>query len=179
MADRSPSTTLDLTTLLKKHSPPPPFSFIFSHPAHLVACGFGSGLASSAPGTWATLLAWLTFPTMRMWLSDLELALFLITCLVGGIYAIQITGKALGEADHGSIVWDEIVPFWIILALCPNTLKWQAAAFILFRIFDIIKPPPARYFDKHVKNGLGVMADDIFAALYTLGALYAAQHFLA
>ena len=162
--------------MLKKHSPPPPFSFVFSHPAHLVSCGFGTGLASSAPGTWATLLAWLTFPAMRMWLSELELALFLIVCLVGGIYAIQITGKALGEADHGSIVWDEIVPFWLVLALCPNGFKWQAAAFLLFRAFDIVKPPPARYFDRHVKNGFGVMADDLFAALYTLITLYAVQH---
>ncbi len=165
--------------MLKKHSPPPPFAFIFSHPAHLVSCGFGSGLASSAPGTWATLLAWLTFPTMRMWLNDLELAIFLAVCLIGGVYAIHVTGKALGEADHGSIVWDEIVPFWIILALGPANFKYQAAAFILFRLFDIIKPPPARYFDKYVKNGLGVMADDLIAALYTLGALYIAQPYLA
>lgn len=132
--------------MLKKHSPPPPFAFIFSHPAHLVACGFGTGLASSAPGTWATLLAWLTFPAMRMWLSELELALFLIVCLVGGIYAIQITGKALGEADHGSIVWDEIVPFWVVLALCPDSFEWQAAAFVLFaRLRHHQAAPPALF----------------------------------
>ena len=116
---------------------------------------------------------------MRMWLNDLELAIFLAVSLIGGVYAIHLTGKALGEADHGSIVWDEIVPFWIILALGPDNFKYQAAAFILFRLFDIIKPPPARYFDKYVKNGLGVMADDLIAALYTLGALYVAQPYLA
>ncbi len=81
---------------------------------------------------------------------------------------IAIAGRAIGDPDHGSIVWDEIVPFWLVLAMTPDTWLWQATAFALFRYFDITKPQPARYFDTHVKNGFGVMADDLIAAGYTL-----------
>jgi phosphatidylglycerophosphatase A len=74
----------------------------------------------------------------------------------------------LGVIDHGSIVWDEIVPFWLVLLFSPPLWLWQAAAFALFRLFDIVKPQPARYFDEKVKNGFGVMSDDLIAAGYTL-----------
>jgi phosphatidylglycerophosphatase A len=94
---------------------------------------------------------------------------------VVGIVAIEKTGPSLGEIDHGSIVWDEIVPFWGVLWLLSVTmgdgLLWQAIAFALFRIFDISKPWPARYYDRHVKNGFGVMMDDVIAAVYTAIAL--------
>ena len=128
----------------------------------------GSGLAPFAPGTFGTLFAWLTFPAFANTLPEGWLFGLLALCYLIGIFAIDYAGRALGDPDHGSIVWDEIVPFWLVLALTPSSFWWQLTAFILFRFFDITKPQPARYFDQHVKNGFGVMADDLVAAFYSL-----------
>ncbi len=146
----------------------PSLRFLLAHPAHLVACGFGSGLSPWAPGTFGTLFAWATFGPLRSSMSDFELLGFLVVSFIGGIVAVHKTGVDLGVVDHGSIVWDEIVPFWLVLLFCPTHWLWQTAAFCLFRFFDISKPQPARYFDEQVKNGFGVMTDDLVAAGYTL-----------
>ena len=165
-------------TRRKSVSPPPSLRFLFAHPAHLIACGFGSGLSPFAPGTVGTVFAWLTFPLFRPWMTDLELFVFLAFCFIGGVLAVHKAGADLGVVDHGSIVWDEIVPFWLVLAFCPATLVWQAIAFVLFRTFDIVKPQPARYFDEKVKNGFGVMTDDLVAAVYSLLVLALLRHFV-
>ena len=162
-----------------KTSKAPSLRFLFSHPAHLVACGFGSGLSPFAPGTAGTLLAWATYPLLRNGMADAELLAFLLVCAVIGIFVVRRTGDDLGAVDHGSIVWDEIVPFWLVLFVCPPGWAWQAAAFAAFRFFDIVKPPPARFFDERVKNGFGVMADDFVAGLYTVLALALLRHVLA
>ncbi len=146
----------------------PSLSFLFAHPAHFFALGCGSGLAPKAPGTFGTLFAWLTFALFHQHFSDFGLFFLLTVAYAAGIWFIDVTGRAIGDPDHGSIVWDEIVPFWLVLAMTPDTFFWQLAAFMLFRYFDITKPQPARYFDEHVKNGFGVMADDLIAAGYTL-----------
>jgi phosphatidylglycerophosphatase A len=142
-----------------------------AHPAHFIALGCGSGLSPWAPGTAGTFFAWLSFGLLRDNFSDFALLGVLVAAYLLGIWAIDRTGQGLGDPDHGSIVWDEIVPFWLVLLLTPDTFLWQLAAFLLFRLFDITKPQPARYFDEHVKNGFGVMADDLIAAGYTLLAL--------
>ncbi len=157
--------------MVKIFSNSPSLRFLFAHPAHFIACGFGSGLSPFAPGTVGTLLAWASFPLLRFWMNDAELLAFLAICFVGGAWAAQKTGADLGVTDHGSIVWDEIVPFWLVLLFCPAGWLWQSVAFLLFRIFDIVKPQPARYFDEKVKNGFGVMTDDLFAGIYTLLSL--------
>jgi phosphatidylglycerophosphatase A len=150
-------------------APAPSFSLLLRHPAHLVACGFGSGLFPFAPGTAGTLFAWLTYPFLRDWFpGDAAFAVLLLLCFILGVTACQITGRALGVIDHGSIVWDEIVPFWAVLFLTPAGLMWQLAAFLWFRLYDITKPAPADYFDSQVKNGFGVMMDDLIAAAYTV-----------
>ena len=149
----------------------PNVRFLLSDPAHFVALGFGSGLWPKGPGTAGTLAGWLLFPLVRAPLTDGLFAGLLVACILFGILACERTGRALGVADHGSIVWDEIVPFWLVLLMTPDTFLWQLTAFALFRYFDITKPQPARYFDEHVKNGFGVMADDLVAAGYTLLAL--------
>ena len=154
--------------MIKKANKPPSLRFLFSHPAHLVACGFGSGLSPFAPGTVGTVFAWATFPLFRPWMDDIELSVFLLVCFAGGVLAANKTGTDLGVTDHGSIVWDEIVPFWMVLVFCPPGLIWQTMAFLLFRVFDIVKPQPARFFDRKVKNGFGVMTDDFFAGVYTV-----------
>ena len=149
----------------------PGLKFLFAHPAHFLACGCGSGLAPWAPGTFGTLFAWLSFNILQPHFSDFELLGLITAAYLLGIWIIDTAGRALGDPDHGSIVWDEIVPFWLVLLMTPETFLWQAAAFALFRLFDITKPQPARYFDDHVKNGFGVMADDLVAAGYTLFCL--------
>lgn len=153
----------------------PTIRLLLSDPWHMLALGFGSGLSPWAPGTMGTLFAWATFRALDIALPPSALLLLILISFVIGIVAIEKTGKALGEVDHGAIVWDEIVPFWAVLWLLGNTigdnLLWQGVAFALFRFFDITKPWPARYYDRHVKNGYGVMMDDVVAALYTIGSL--------
>lgn len=153
----------------------PSLRFLLAHPAHLLACGFGSGLSPRAPGTAGTLFAWATFPILRGWTTDIELLGLLAVCFAVGVPAVHKTGIDLGVVDHGSIVWDEVVPFWLVLVFCPAGWLWQCTAFALFRVFDIVKPQPARYLDENVKNGLGVMSDDLVAAGYTLFVLAVAR----
>jgi phosphatidylglycerophosphatase A len=146
----------------------PGLRFLFAHPAHFIALGFGSGLSPVAPGTAGTLAAWLLFPLLHRTFSDAGLLAFLLAAFVLGALAAGRAGRALGVADHKAIVWDEIVPFWLVLLMTPPGLLWQLAAFIWFRFFDIVKPQPARWIDAHLKHGLGVMFDDLVAAGYTL-----------
>lgn len=150
----------------------PRAAFVFSHPAHLIAFGFGAGLAPVAPGTAGTLVAW----PLGWALVALHPALVLSTVavlFVIGVWACELTGRHLGIADHGSMVWDEVVAFLLILAIVPRDLAWQAAAFVVFRFFDIAKPPPIRHFERRYHGGFGVMFDDIVAAAYTLVVLAA------
>lgn len=147
---------------------PPSVRFLLAHPAHFFALGCGSGLAPKAPGTFGTLFAWGTFALFHEYFPIFGLFFVLTVAYLAGIWFIDITGRAIGDPDHGSIVWDEIVPFWFVLLLTPAGFWWQLAAFLLFRLFDITKPQPARWFDRNMKNGLGVMLDDVMAAGYTL-----------
>jgi phosphatidylglycerophosphatase A len=149
--------------------------FAFSHPAHAVALGFGAGLAPYAPGTVGTLVAWpLGWAVSPVLLVAAIAPLFLL-----GIWACSVTGRDLGVADHRSMVWDEIVAFLLVLAIVPRTLGWQAAAFVLFRFFDIAKPPPIRALERRYHGGFGVMVDDLMAAGYTLLVLAAAKRLFA
>jgi phosphatidylglycerophosphatase A len=141
--------------------------FAFSHPAHAIAFGFGAGLAPFAPGTAGTALGW----AIGWALGALHPAMFLSVVAVFflvGLWACELTGRNLGVADHGAMVWDEVVAFLLVLSMVPHELAWQAAAFALFRFFDIAKPPPIRQLERRFGGGFGVMFDDIVAAAYTL-----------
>lgn len=141
---------------------------MLSDPAHFIALGAGSGLVRRAPGTAGTLLAFPLYALLAVFCSvPQQLALIAIGFGVG-IWACARTGNALGVADPGAIVWDEIVAFMLVLFFTPEGYLWQAFAFLLFRLFDIVKPPPIGYFDRKWKNGFGVMFDDLLAAGYTL-----------
>ena len=146
----------------------PNIRFLFAHPNHFLALGFGSGLAPFAPGTFGTLMGWLLFPFLHSKLSTPEFFAILLVGLAVGSWACQRTGQALGEADPGAIVWDEILAIWLVLHFVPNSFLWQALAVGVFRFFDIVKPPPVKWADEHWKNGFGVMADDLIAAAYSL-----------
>ena len=141
-----------------------------SHPAHFFGLGFGSGLVPKAPGSFGTIVGLPLF-----WLiSDYALSTQLIviaTLFIVGIYFCDVAGKALGVSDHGAIVWDEIVAMMLVLAFTPRLLFAWFLAFCLFRLFDIWKPFPIRQFDAKLKNGFGVMFDDLLAALYAIFSL--------
>lgn len=150
---------------------------LLSHPAHLFAFGFGSGLLPTAPGTFGTLVAMPIFAALMFTPEPVHyMAIALLFFL--GIPICAYTSKILGVFDHGSIVWDEIVAFLLVLEFTPLAWRWWLAAFLLFRLFDIWKPFPIRQFDTHFKGGFGVMFDDLLAALYAIAGVKALQWLL-
>ena len=146
--------------------------FVFSHPAHAVAFGFGVGLAPFAPGTFGTLLAFPIHAVVQH-LDPARHAALLLLLFGIGVWACGRSGRDLGVHDHGGMVWDETVAFLLVLFLTPPGLAWQAFPFLLFRLFDIFKPAPIRHFDRTIRNGTGVMFDDLIAAFYSLLCLAA------
>lgn len=149
------------------------------HPAHWVALGFGSGLAPRAPGTVGTLWAWAAYLVLSTWISPWAWGWVIVASLPLGIWACTRTAQDMGVADPGSIVWDEVVAFWLVLwLLMPAGLLMQALAFGLFRYFDAAKPGPVGWADRRFKlqpgqvigwrQGFGILFDDLVAALCTL-----------
>lgn len=137
--------------------------------SRLIAFGFGSGLMRPAPGTWGTLAAWLLWNVLvPEGVSPWTVGIGLVLAFLLGVWACERAGADLGVPDHGGMVWDEMVAFWLVLWLIPDSIVAQAFGFLLFRLFDITKPQPIRYFDSHLKGGLGVMWDDIVASCYVL-----------
>jgi phosphatidylglycerophosphatase A len=153
---------------LDKLAAPPSLRFAFAHPAHAIALVGGIGVIRFAPGTFGTLIA---IP-LHLWLLaplDPRLHVLVLAALfVVGVWASGRTARDLGVPDHGGIVVDETVAFLIVLFFIPGERLSQAFAFLLFRLFDIFKPPPIRHFDRTVGGGFGVMFDDLLAAGYTL-----------
>jgi phosphatidylglycerophosphatase A len=144
----------------------PDARFALAHPAHFIATGFGIGLVPFAPGTFGTLVGLGLYWLLAMALPPLVIAFLAIPLFFAGVWACDVTGRALGVADHGAMVFDEIVAFLPLAAVASQSLALQALAFALFRLFDIWKPFPIRELEKRVKGGLGVMIDDAVAAGY-------------
>ena len=146
-------------------------AFLFRHPAHFIALGFGAGLSPVAPGTIGTLVAIPIALLLRAYAGDVEF-IAVVTFLVAiGAWAAQVTGRNLGEPDAGAIVVDEIAAFLLVLFYVGPGWIRLGAAFAIFRAFDILKPPPIRQLDAAMKNGVGVMLDDLLAAGYSLVVL--------
>ena len=146
----------------------PTVRFLLSHPAHFIALGFGAGLAPRAPGTFGTLIAIPIAWLLREHAPDAVYQAVIVVFLLLGFWAAAVTGRDLGSPDHGAIVWDEVVAFLAVLYFVGDSWLKIAIAFALFRFFDIVKPPPIRQLDAAMKNGIGVMLDDVLAAVYTL-----------
>lgn len=149
---------------------PANFKLLTAHPAHFLSLGFGSGLAKKAPGTFGTLAGMPIFWLISTYPLAIQLAIISTLFLIG-VYCCSITGKALGVTDHGAIVWDEIVAIMLVLAFTPLHWFWWLIAFTLFRLFDIWKPFPIRQCDVKLKNGFGVMFDDLLAGIYAIAVL--------
>jgi phosphatidylglycerophosphatase A len=133
---------------------------------HWIAFGLGAGLTPKAPGTFGTLAAvplyWLLSPL------SLGTYLLVLAALFGlGVWACGRTARDLGGQDPGAIVWDEVVGYLAAMTAAPAGWHWVLAGFILFRLFDIWKPWPIRWLDRHVKGGLGIMLDDLAAGALT------------
>lgn len=150
--------------LLKTHNVD--LSRIWRDPIHFIACGFGAG-ALPAPGTWGTLLGVLVY----LLIHPLPLWLYIIIVLllnIAGVFLCAKVNKDLKTTDHPAAVWDEIATFPIVMIAVPLTWYWLIIGFLLFRFFDIVKPGPISWIDSHIHGGIGIMLDDIAAALASL-----------
>ncbi len=169
----------------------PTVRFMFSHPAHLIALGFGSGLSRRAPGTAGTLWGWAAFVVMQRWLSSPTIGWIILASLPIGWWACTVAARNMRVADPGSVVWDEIVAFWIVLWLVmPAGFVAQLIAFGLFRYFDAAKPGPVHWADALFKQrdavpgqmrwsaaGFGILFDDLVAAFCALLVIAAWRFF--
>ena len=156
---------------MKKNKLP---SSIWKDPVQLLACGLGTGAMPVAPGTFGTLLAvplyWFMQPLSLVWYIGLTGLLFVL-----GIWLCGYTATKLGVHDHGGIVWDEVVGYLITMTFAPAGWEWIVLGFLLFRLFDIVKPWPIHWLDQHVSGGFGIMVDDVLAGVYAGIVLYVVQ----
>lgn len=142
------------------------------NPVHFLALGFGSGLAAKMPGTFGTLAA-LPLVVLLSYYTGFSVYLIVtILVCVAGIWICGKTAEDMGVHDDSSIVWDEVAGMLIAMLAVP--LSWQTVlvGFVLFRFFDILKPWPISYLDKHVHGGFGIMIDDVLAGLFALACLH-------
>lgn len=143
-----------------------------TNPIHFLAVGLGSGLSPIMPGTMGSLMA------IPLWLLFLGLQptlywVFILVTFVFGCYICQKTSDDTHTHDSGHIVWDEFVGMWITLYFIPQfSILWVTIAFVAFRLFDMTKPWPIRWFDKRVPGGFGIMVDDVIAAIFSSLSVY-------
>lgn len=155
--------------MAEKHPVP---DSVWRNPIHFLAFGCGSGTVKTAPGTFGTLAA---IP-LYLLIQDLSVGHYFLLLVFASLIGIFICGKTsedLGVHDHSGIVWDEFVGFWITMWMAPQGWGYIALGFILFRLFDILKPWPISLADKHIPGGFGIMFDDILAGILAFFALQA------
>ena len=158
----------------------PTFGLMISSPVHLLSLGFGTGLSPIAPGTFGTLVGLPVFLLLTPMPLVSKIALYLTLFLIG-CWLCGKTGELLGKHDHSAIVWDEIVAMAIVLEFTPEHWVWWVIAFLLFRLFDIIKPWPVSIADSlhgngTIAGGFFVMLDDILAAIYAIAVIIGLQY---
>lgn len=143
-----------------------------TNPIHLLAVGLGSGMSSIMPGTMGSAMAipfWLLFNGLQPYLYWV----LIVVAFIFGCFLCQKTSDDTHTHDSGHIVWDEFVGMWITLFFIPQiSVLWIAMAFFAFRVFDMAKPWPIRWFDKRVPGGFGIMVDDVIAAIFSSVTVY-------
>lgn len=144
---------------------------ILRQPVHLIAFGFGTGLSPRAPGTVGTLLG-IPLVLLVAPMGFAAHALVALTAFVAGVYVCGESARRLDVHDHGGIVWDEVTGYLITMLAAPAEPVWLMLGFALFRLFDIVKPWPIREADHSLRGGLGIMLDDVLAAVYAGTSLY-------
>ncbi|WP_334328114.1 phosphatidylglycerophosphatase A [Gilliamella apicola] len=143
-----------------------------TNPIHLLAVGLGSGMSPIMPGTMGSAMAiplWLLFNGLQPYLYWI----LIVVAFIFGCFLCQKTSDDTHTHDSGHIVWDEFVGMWITLFFIPQiSVLWVAIAFVAFRVFDMAKPWPIRWFDKRVPGGFGIMVDDVIAAIFSSVTVY-------
>ena len=149
---------------------------VWKNPIQLLAVGLGSGLAPVAPGTFGTAAAiplYLIIAEQPTWLY----CVIVFSLFVVGIGICGQTSRSWGVHDHQAIVWDEVVGYLITMVTAPSGWVWVVLGFLVFRFFDIVKPWPVSWADKHISGGLGIMLDDGIAAVYSWFVLQLAAYY--
>ncbi len=136
-------------------------------PVNFLAFGLGSGCAPKAPGTFGTAAAVLFYLPLQYLSIWLYLGFIVVTFALG-VWLCDRASKTLGVHDHGGIVWDEFVGYWITMIAAPAGWVWILVGFLLFRLFDIWKPWPIKVADNVIEGGFGIMIDDVLAGIYAL-----------
>lgn len=150
---------------------------VFSNPIDFLAYGFGAGLSPWAPGTMGTLVA-IPIYVLLMWAGTWYFLAGLTFVLATGIPICGYTARKIGVDDPKSVVWDEVGGYLITMLLLPFSWVWIVAGLLLFRLFDIWKPWPIGWVDRNVKGGLGIMLDDVIAAVFACILLNICAHFV-
>ncbi len=145
---------------------------VFADWRHCLAFGFGSGLARYAPGTFGTLVSIPLFLALAH-LPDWLYAVTVIAAFALGVWVCDAVSRDLGVHDHGGIVFDEFIGFWITMFMVPVSWPWILAGFAVFRLFDIWKPWPIRWCDRNIGGGFGIMFDDVVAGVFACLSLHA------
>lgn len=147
-----------------------PISISLKDPVHFLAFGFGSGLAPKAPGTFGTLAA----VPLYLGLVQLPFGVYLAAlavALVAGVWICGESARRIGVHDHSGIVWDEVAGYLLTMVLFVPSAVSICAGFLAFRLFDVVKPWPIGWLDQRVHGGLGIMLDDVVAALFAIGLM--------
>lgn len=152
------------------------FKRVLKDPIYCLAFGFGSGLSPVAPGTFGTLAAMPIYGILAFFLNAKAYLLITLIAFVAGIFICGKVSGDLGEHDYSGIVWDEIVGYFLTMFLVPLHWVWMLLGFFLFRLFDIWKPMPIKWIDKRVGGGLGIMLDDVLAAVPAFFILQILSH---
>ncbi|WED43679.1 phosphatidylglycerophosphatase A [Legionella cardiaca] len=137
---------------------------VWRDPSYFIAFGFGSGLLPVAPGTWGTLAAIPLYLLIMGQSLGIYLAI-VVAAFILGVWVSDKVSRELGVHDYSGIVWDEVVGYLLTMTMAPAGVLWIIIGFFLFRIFDIWKPQPIRTIDRHVRGGMGIMLDDVLAAI--------------
>ena len=142
-------------------------------PYHFLATLGGLGLVPVGPGTVGSIFGWAIFIVLSHYINAAHLAILTLFVIIFSVYISSIATKDLIEKDHKSIVIDELAGIWLamipVIFIASSQYERSTYAFlalIIFRIFDILKPYPISYIDKNFKNGLGVVLDDLIAAIF-------------
>lgn len=136
-----------------------------TNPVHLLATGFGTGLSPIAPGTCGTLVGIAFYWPLRQLSLPVYVGVVVVVCVLG-IWICGVTARHLGSRDPQCVVWDEIAGYLLTMIFAPRDPAWVVAGFVLFRLFDVLKPWPVSWVDRNIKHGLGIMLDDLAAGLY-------------
>lgn len=149
----------------------PTWQELFQKPYLFLAFGFGSGLSPKAPGTIGTLAAIPLYWLIKD-LPTLYYAIVVVVAFVLGCWICEQASRSLKVHDHGGIVWDEFVGYWLTMFMAPSQWWWIVLGFVLFRFFDVVKPWPIKWADKKVQGGFGIMIDDVIAGVFAAVGLH-------